>query len=219
MGTRHLTCVYQDGQYKLAQYGQWDGYPSGQGVTVLAFLRDKLVGNEAKFVERLNACFTATHEQVEQWYKEVGHTRTDGFVDCAVADLFSKRFPSLSRDTGAEILSLIFDSTEPVPLRPDLDFAADSLMCEFLYLIDLDKRTLEVYEGFNKEPLSGTDRFFFLMEKIRTPGDYKGAEQYYPVKLRASFSVDSLPDGQEFTDAFREPEEGEASAAESVEES
>ena len=28
MGTRNLTCVFKDGEYKVAQYGQWDGYPS-----------------------------------------------------------------------------------------------------------------------------------------------------------------------------------------------
>lgn len=27
MGTRHLTAVVIDGDYKVAQYGQWDGYP------------------------------------------------------------------------------------------------------------------------------------------------------------------------------------------------
>ena len=32
MGTRNLTAVYLDGQYKVAQYGQWDGYPEGQGI-------------------------------------------------------------------------------------------------------------------------------------------------------------------------------------------
>ncbi|MHC5949058.1 hypothetical protein ACVXZ3_04645 [Providencia hangzhouensis] len=42
MGTRHLICVAKDGDYKVAQYGQWDGYPSGQGLTLLTFLRDKL---------------------------------------------------------------------------------------------------------------------------------------------------------------------------------
>lgn len=31
MGTRNLTAVYLDGQYKVAQYGQWDGYPEGRG--------------------------------------------------------------------------------------------------------------------------------------------------------------------------------------------
>ena len=38
MGTRNLTAVQLNGEYKIAQYGQWDGYPEGQGKTVLSFL-------------------------------------------------------------------------------------------------------------------------------------------------------------------------------------
>jgi hypothetical protein len=39
MGTRNATIVIKDNKTKVAQYGQWDGYPSGQGVTALNFLR------------------------------------------------------------------------------------------------------------------------------------------------------------------------------------
>ena len=39
MGTRHVTAVFLNGEPRVAQYGQWDGYPSGQGVTILDFLR------------------------------------------------------------------------------------------------------------------------------------------------------------------------------------
>ncbi|HEX5426568.1 MAG TPA: hypothetical protein VFW94_23675 [Candidatus Acidoferrales bacterium] len=210
MGTRHLTCVYQDGQYKLAQYGQWDGYPSGQGVIVLAFLRDRLLGREDRFIERLNACFTATKEQVEQWYREAGNTSTDGWINGIVAEKFTAAHPSLSRDTGAAILALIMASREPVPLHPDLNFAADSLFCEFLYLVDLDKRTFEVYTGFNTEPLTEADRFFFLMEKSKV--ERRGEDQYYPVKLLISFSLDSLPEEQAFLEACEQKSEDEAEA-------
>ena len=42
MGTRNLTMVIdQQGEKKVAQYGQWDGYPSGVGLGVLSFLKDK----------------------------------------------------------------------------------------------------------------------------------------------------------------------------------
>lgn len=34
MGTCNLICVYYKGRYAIAQYGQLDGYPSGQGVVV-----------------------------------------------------------------------------------------------------------------------------------------------------------------------------------------
>ena len=40
MGTRHLIAVQLDGEYKIAQYGQWDGYPDGKGIDVLHFLTD-----------------------------------------------------------------------------------------------------------------------------------------------------------------------------------
>ena len=48
MGTRNLTAVYIDGEYKVAQYGQWDGYPEGQGMTALTFLRDKMDTNSLR---------------------------------------------------------------------------------------------------------------------------------------------------------------------------
>ncbi|KAF2194392.1 hypothetical protein K469DRAFT_773578, partial [Zopfia rhizophila CBS 207.26] len=37
-GTRHLICVFHKGRFVVAQYGQWDGYPEGQGVTLMKFL-------------------------------------------------------------------------------------------------------------------------------------------------------------------------------------
>ena len=33
MGTRGLTMVVSKGKTRVAQYGQWDHYPSGQGRT------------------------------------------------------------------------------------------------------------------------------------------------------------------------------------------
>jgi len=58
MGTRNLTCVVSGGKYIIAQYGQWDGYPSGQGVTALEFLRKK--GNQALLKAALNRCYYLT---------------------------------------------------------------------------------------------------------------------------------------------------------------
>ena len=40
MGTRNLTLVKdKEGKTKVAQYGQWDGYPEGQGSTILNFIK------------------------------------------------------------------------------------------------------------------------------------------------------------------------------------
>ena len=38
MGTRHLIIVKSEGKTKVAQYGQWDGYPTGQGKDIAIFL-------------------------------------------------------------------------------------------------------------------------------------------------------------------------------------
>ena len=49
MGTRNLTLVInQEGEKKVAQYGQWDGYPSGVGAGVLRFLKNKEVFEKFK---------------------------------------------------------------------------------------------------------------------------------------------------------------------------
>ena len=39
MGTRYLTAVYLDGEYKVAQFGAQDGYPQIGGAEVLRFAR------------------------------------------------------------------------------------------------------------------------------------------------------------------------------------
>ena len=34
MGTRHITVIIKNGKPIVAQYGQWDGYFDGAGVTI-----------------------------------------------------------------------------------------------------------------------------------------------------------------------------------------
>ena len=41
MGTRNLTKVIMNGDVVVAHYGQWVGYPAGQGITAFNFLKEK----------------------------------------------------------------------------------------------------------------------------------------------------------------------------------
>jgi len=199
MGTRHLTCVVKDGEYKVAQYGQWDGYPSGQGLDALDFLKNM---DRDKFLSSLAATYQPTEEQIASWWKEVGYDigSNDGWVSHDISQKYKDKHPSLSRDAGTKILQMIQDASEPVPLNLYLKFAAESLFCEWAYVIDFDKNTFEVYEGFNKQPLAQSERFYGL-----TSDDASG---YEPVMLKKAYSLDDLPSEGEFL-AELEPDEDE----------
>lgn len=81
-------------------------------------------------------------------------------------------------------LEHIQNFTDEVPLVSSLGFAADSLFCEWAYVVDLDKNTFEVYEGFNQRKLGEGQRFFFL-QKTET--------EYFPVRLKSKCSISELP--------------------------
>lgn len=191
MGTRHLICVVKDKDYKVAQYGQWDGYPGGQGLTVLNFLK-KI--NRELFERKVADLSWITEEEFK------------------VAELHAEMYPENNRDTSAKILPLIQDSDRPIKLVNQLKFAGDSLFCEWVYVIDLDKNTFEVYEGFNEEPLQNYERFRMFEkrnESIELDGQViiQSRQNYYPVKLVKSFELNNLPSSDEFLSFFKYDEE------------
>ena len=201
MGTRHLICVFSDGEYKVAQYGQWDGYPEGQGVDALNFLLHEF--KRDVFLEKLKMVSFGTQEQLMAQWKECG-ADDSGWVSFEVSNLHREKYPENSRDTGAKILKIIQETEKPLLLCNSLDFAADSLFCEWSYVIDLDKNTFEVFKGFNTEPLNENERFYHLKydPKHRT-------EKYYPVRLVESFNLNNLPTVEEFLNKFRDEEKDE----------
>jgi hypothetical protein len=173
MGTRNSTIVIQDGLMKVAQYGQWDGYPAGAGFGILDFLKDV---NMDAFREGVSNCTEFTDAEIEK--------------GVLIADN-----PHLSRDVGYGILELITDANG-LKLHSDTRFVADSLFCEWAYVIDLDKNKLEVYEGFNQKPLPNNARFK-NMEHLSERG-------YYPVKKVCEFKFDELPTTKSERELFGE---------------
>ena len=163
MGTRSLICVVKDGEYRVAQYCQWDGYPEGQGIGVLAFLKS---ANLEKFKEKLDKVSWITYDELEKQWVEAGAEPEARLVSSEVAEKFKNLYPENSRDTGAKILQIIYEAEKPLKLVNSLDFAADSLFCEWAYVVDLDNNKLEVYEGFNEEPLVEGERFYFLQKSL-----------------------------------------------------
>ena len=144
MGTRHFTGVILNGQYKIAQYGQFDGYPEGQGRVVLDFLSN---ADMRMFEYKLKNCKFVDRNTVRRCYIAAGDSpeNNTGFVDHETAERFEEMWPSLSRNTGAEILYLVYESANDVPLQDSHDFLNDDLFCQFAYVINLDEGVLYCY--------------------------------------------------------------------------
>lgn len=137
MGTRGITEVIYEGQTVVSQYGQWDHYPSGQGVTAFEFIRG--AGNIDNLKTNLKLVYEPSSEELEKIYAP--YTDDRGLMTMDNGDKFSKQYPSLTRDTGAGILEVIANANEPVPIVRDLEFKSDDLFCEGVYTINLDNET------------------------------------------------------------------------------
>lgn len=178
MGTRNLTCVFLDGMYKIAQYGQYDGGPSGEGVNVLKFLRKN---NMVAFQKQLRNVYFVSDEYIEEKCNEVSKKGLD----------WTKYLPEFSRDTGSEILKLVRGGV--TELRNNITFAGHSLMCEWAYVIDYDKKVFEVYRGFNKKQIKDTGRF---LSRDFERQDYN--KEYHPIVLFKSYSAYDMPSDSQF---------------------
>ena len=82
-------------------------------------------------------------------------------------------------------------ATGKIKLQNSLNFSRDSIFCEWAYVIDFDKNTFEVYQGFNETPLDESERFY-------TAGQKEDENGMYPVKLFKSFDLSALPSEEEF---------------------
>ena len=159
MGTRGLTKVIKNDKVVVAQYGQWDHYPSGQGLTALRFLRDE--ANVDKLDKGL------------YWLYEVESKDVGEIVDRIGEDNFVTAYPSLIRDTGAEILELIANAKGALPVLLDTDFENDELFCEGVFTVDLDKKRFitKTDQGITTLPLDSlinvSDEMY--LEQTRCP--------------------------------------------------
>jgi hypothetical protein len=142
MGTRGLTVVKSKGKVKVAQYGQWDHYPSGQGKTIARFIQNEMDLN--KFKTRVDKLQFATPKQVDATWVDCGAAPGADFISFSIADDHAVIYPEFSRDTGAEILGLIQDAGIEC-VENSLNFLKDGLFCEYAYMLDLDKKVVTVY--------------------------------------------------------------------------
>lgn len=187
MGTRHIVAVVLNDEYKVAQYGQWDGYPEGQGAVIQQFFsHDSEYVNMDRLREAVSNCTFMTDEEYHRIFNSFAKTSDMGMTMDEADKFKASQYGYLSRDTSAEIIPLIYERNG-LPLTNSISFAADSLFCEWGYVINLDNDTLEIYKGFNKEPLAESERFADMQ-----PVEW-GEDTYFPIKLLMVVPLNELP--------------------------
>ena len=145
MGTRHQQKVIDSkGKLRISQYGQWDGYPSGQGVDIIRFLRGF---DKAKYDAELQKIEQETEEQTiqvnnsENWIAE---------------------FPYLSRGCGSNIHQMVQDG-EVKFVRHISDDEAEE-WCAYFYTINLQDNS------FTSK--FGGETVLVFLDNIPTDEDY-----------------------------------------------
>lgn len=146
MGTRHLIEVKdREGNLKVSQYCQWDGYPTGAGSSIVDFLKKD--GNINKLDKALNK---VRFFNQEEWDELIDKYNENDKETMQYVNQF------ISRDLSADILDNIVNSDkEEILLQDSSDFKKDTLMCEWYYLIDLKYETLYIWNmsfDFDKLP-------------------------------------------------------------------
>ena len=156
MGTRHTIMVKDKmGVLKVCQYGQWDGYPEGQGVNVLDFCQSRENLEKLEKVLPEIKFFNDTHE-IDEWIKAYDKLALEwsNNPDNRTESMKFWWEQLRSRDIGANILrNLINIDKDLLPtehkktlyLKNEYDFFLHG-WCEWAYLVNFQTGKLEVYE-------------------------------------------------------------------------
>lgn len=203
MGTRHLTIIKMKGK-SHAQYGQWDGYPEGAGVKVLAFLQQLLKSDEKKdtFLENFSKAKNLSPKEIQKRWATISRTAAkSGLVTFEDAGKFEKKWPQLSRNMGSGVLDYILTTPKPELLPSDDSFMLDSLFCEWAWVVDFKKSELQCFEGFNKkplgkgQPLAGKNSLCVRNAKKLSKKfgkEFDESNIYYPVRLTQTIPFDQV---------------------------
>ena len=185
MGTRGAWGFVIDGDEKIA-YNHFDSYPSGLGSDILQAIRGvdiEVLRADARRLRVIQDGEVPTPEDVE---------RLHPWTDLSVGSRSAEDWYCLTRGAQGDVRAALACGI----IEDGSDFPADSLFCEWAYVVDLDTATFEVCRGFQMSPHS-RGRFAGREVPERSVGPY------YPVALVASYPLSNLPEG------LRGVEEGE----------
>ena len=189
MGTRGVWGFRKDG-YDKVSYCHFDSYPEGLGYSFAKLLMKPVAEKlDAWFdnIVEIDAEKLPTDEQkrycIEMgWYNGNVSNRDANDWYCLLREL-----------QDPERWEKLIDEDKKVFIDNKIDFIKDSLWCEYAYIYDIDKKELEIYDGFQEKPQEG-NRYGTEQRK----GHVRG---YYPCRLAGKITLDEL---QEFAEKYEE---------------
>lgn len=160
MGTRNMTMVIdQEGNKKVAQYGQWDGYPSGVGVSLLNILKKEDVLNKLK--DNLSKVRFLDEEGIDKDFIDSYNKNTPEWSnepDNRTEEQKKWFSTYISRDLAEEVLLNIANSYErEIILIDRTETATGNGWVEWSYIVNFKNNTLSVYEHIDQKPLKTYD--------------------------------------------------------------
>lgn len=179
MSTRSLMIVTLNKETKVAQQCHFDGYPECRGVEIIEFINSILKSNELeKFKSNISKCSFYTDAEIDLLYMK---------YESNINSKKDQEYHVLFGDLCVDLLKLILNSNHGLKLKNSESFVADSLFCEWAYIIDLDKNEFSIFKGFNTHPLKENDYFYSFMNQNEKHLDY------YPCKLVYTYKFKDLP--------------------------
>jgi hypothetical protein len=189
MGTRNATIVILNNEVKIAQYGQFDGYPSGVGIDILSYLGNPK--NQQDLKENLPFVRFVEQKELDDFYKSIG-IGDEKFLNNDAARLFNQRYPLVHRENAGKILNLVGESETGKELEVINKYnfvdSSDGFSCVWAYVVDFDKNQLEVYSKYGKKEIRG---------------------RFPTMVLEHTFQLNDLPSNKEFLKILEPKEEEE----------
>lgn len=145
MGTRHIIKVRKNGKDWISQYGQWDGYPTGQGEDVMKFVKSSYWMRSLENAIDAGDLVALRPSELDALVRTMEKLeKKDPLVYALISQMW--RTSSLHRDAGAKALTMLAHGVG----KRYVILEEYSGWEQYQYLIDLDKRILEIRE-FNHD--------------------------------------------------------------------
>lgn len=186
MGTRGATGVRICGVDKIS-YNHFDSYPDGLGDKMVADIRRLLRDPGLDGMRKLATEMRLVNGEAEK-PTPADVAKLKRFTDLGVSRQSEDDWYCLTRRAHGRLA----DTLKSGIMIDAASFMADSLFCEYAYVVNLDDVAFEVYRGFQKEPHT-KGRYAAMPIRDEVGRKARCSTVYYPVALVGSFDLADIP--------------------------